>query len=84
MKVDRSFTARVLADPRTAAIVAGTVDLAHHLGLEVVADGVADAATLRALAALGCDVTQGPLHARPAPAADVHALLGAPRKAPVA
>ncbi|NAZ76187.1 EAL domain-containing protein, partial [Kineococcus sp. T13] len=91
VKVDRSFTARLLADPRTAAIVAGTVDLAHHLGLEVVADGVADAGTLRALAALGCDVSQGPLHAPGAPAADVRALLGparaaspAPRKAPVA
>ncbi|MFZ5848299.1 MAG: putative bifunctional diguanylate cyclase/phosphodiesterase [Actinomycetota bacterium] len=68
LKLDRAFTARVAQEPRTAAIVAGTIDLAHHLGLRIVAEGVEDEETLVKLAALGCDHTQGYLHARPMPA----------------
>lgn len=65
LKLDRSFVARLLADERTRAIVAATVDLAHRLGLRLVAEGVEDERTLRALAALGCDEAQGYLHTRP-------------------
>jgi len=68
LKLDRSFTARALADPRTRAIVAGTVELAHHLGLRLVAEGVEDAETEQLLRELGCDRVQGYLHARPMPA----------------
>ncbi|WP_158373555.1 putative bifunctional diguanylate cyclase/phosphodiesterase [Cellulosimicrobium cellulans] len=67
LKLDRSFTARALADPRTRAIVAGTVELAHHLGLRLVAEGVEDRATEALLRGLGCDRVQGYLHARPMP-----------------
>jgi diguanylate cyclase (GGDEF)-like protein len=56
-------TVRVADDPRTREVVAATVDLAHRLGVRVVADGVADEATRRLLVDLGCDRTQGPLHA---------------------
>ncbi len=68
LKLDRSFVARLCTDARTAAIVAGTVELAHQLGLRLVAEGVEDTATLAALRALGCDESQGYLHARPQPA----------------
>ncbi len=44
-----------------------TVDLAHRLGLTVVAEGVEDAQTLAILAALGCDTAQGFHLARPEP-----------------
>jgi diguanylate cyclase len=69
LTLHRSFAAGVVDDRRTAAIVRGTVDLAHHLGLRVVAEGVEDAGTLAALRALGCDVGQGfrPGTAVPAP-----------------
>lgn len=67
LKLDRSFTARALADPRTRAIVAGTVELAHHLGLRLVAEGVEDHDTEALLRGLGCDRAQGYLHARPMP-----------------
>jgi EAL domain-containing protein (putative c-di-GMP-specific phosphodiesterase class I) len=67
LKLDRSFTARALADPRTRAIVAGTVELAHHLGLRLVAEGVEDRETEALLRGLGCDRVQGYLHARPMP-----------------
>ncbi|MEZ0493411.1 putative bifunctional diguanylate cyclase/phosphodiesterase [Kineococcus sp. TBRC 1896] len=73
LKLDRSFTADLLSDPRVAAIVAHTVGLAHALRLRVVAEGVEDEATLAALTGLGCDETQGFLHARPLPAREFEA-----------
>ncbi|ABS04061.1 diguanylate cyclase/phosphodiesterase [Kineococcus radiotolerans SRS30216 = ATCC BAA-149] len=65
LKLDRSLTRQVTTNPRTADIVAGTVALAHRLGLRVIAEGVEDTTMLHALHALGCDETQGYLHARP-------------------
>ncbi|WP_299036958.1 bifunctional diguanylate cyclase/phosphodiesterase [uncultured Pseudokineococcus sp.] len=79
LKLDRAFAARVVDDERTAAIVGGTVDLAHRLGLRVVAEGVEDEATLARLRALGCDETQGYLHGRPVPAEEVPVALLAGR-----
>lgn len=75
LKLDQSFTSRLLADERTSTIVAGTVDLAHRLGLRVIAEGVEDAATQEALVALGCDRTQGFLYSRPLPALELDAWL---------
>lgn len=80
LKLDRSFTMQLTTDGRTAAIVAGTIDFAHRLGMRVVAEGVEDDGTLRALEALGCDVTQGYLHARPLPAAELREWLAARRR----
>jgi diguanylate cyclase len=71
LKLDRSFTADLLTDARTAAIVASTIDLAHRLGLRVVAEGVEQEATLNRLRELGCDESQGYLHARPLPAEEL-------------
>lgn len=81
LKLDRSFVAPLTSDPRAAAIVRTTVDLAHSLGLRLVAEGVEDAATLDRLHQLGADVTQGYHHARPMPAAELTAWLAA-RPAP--
>jgi EAL domain-containing protein (putative c-di-GMP-specific phosphodiesterase class I) len=71
LKLDRSFTADLLTDPRAAAIVASTIALAHDLGLRVVAEGVEQEATLARLQLLGCDESQGYLHSRPLPAAEL-------------
>jgi EAL domain-containing protein (putative c-di-GMP-specific phosphodiesterase class I) len=76
LKLDRSLTADLAADPRAAAIVRHTVALAHDLGLRLVAEGVEHAATARLLAQLGCDVAQGFAVARPMPVADFRAWLG--------
>ena len=54
-----------------------TIDLAHNLGLQVVAEGVESEDVARTLAQLGCDVTQAFHYSRPVPAADVTALLAA-------
>lgn len=75
LKLDRSFTARVVSDPRTRAIVSGTVDLAHHLGLRLIAEGVEDDATHALLRELGCDRVQGYLHGRPLPADEFRGWL---------
>jgi diguanylate cyclase (GGDEF)-like protein len=70
LKIDRSFVRRMLTAPRTAAIVAATVELGHRLGMRLVAEGVEDEATFSALRDLGCDLSQGYLHSRPIPADD--------------
>jgi diguanylate cyclase (GGDEF)-like protein len=75
LKLDRSFTADLLVDARTEAIVASTIDLAHRLGLRVVAEGVERDATLARLVDLGCDETQGYLHSAPLPAGRFEAWL---------
>ncbi|GLY15419.1 hypothetical protein Kisp01_24340 [Kineosporia sp. NBRC 101677] len=67
LKIDRSFTRRVVEDERTAAIVAGTAELAHRLGMRLVAEGTEDEAALRRVRELGCDISQGYLHSRPLP-----------------
>jgi EAL domain-containing protein (putative c-di-GMP-specific phosphodiesterase class I) len=66
VKIDRSFVLGVAGDEADAAVVRAVVALANDLGLRVVADGVEDEPTWRALSALGC-VTQGWYCARPMP-----------------
>jgi diguanylate cyclase (GGDEF)-like protein len=68
VKIDRSFISRLLLEPQTSLIVRAAVDLSHALGLDAVAEGVEDAATLARLVELGCDRAQGYFFARPMPA----------------
>jgi diguanylate cyclase (GGDEF)-like protein len=68
VKIDRSFISRLLSDPQTSSIVRAAVDLNHALGLDVVAEGVEDKATMERLRLLGCDRVQGYFIARPMPA----------------
>jgi EAL domain-containing protein (putative c-di-GMP-specific phosphodiesterase class I) len=66
LKLDRSFVMHLASDPGAVAIVRSTVELAHSLGLRMVAEGVEDEASLMQLAALGCDLAQGYHVRRPA------------------
>ena len=59
LKIDRSFVARLVVDTEDAEIVRCTVDLAHSLGLMVVAEGVEDDETWERLRDLHCDAVQG-------------------------
>jgi EAL domain-containing protein (putative c-di-GMP-specific phosphodiesterase class I) len=68
LKIDRSFVAGMLDDKSDRAIVRSTIDLAHNLGLDVVAEGVETRALWEALQTLGCDVVQGWYLGMPAPA----------------
>lgn len=67
LKIDRSFTMRLTSDPRTAAIVAATIELGHRLDQRIVAEGVEDEVTREALRELGCDKMQGYLWSKPLP-----------------
>ncbi|MDQ6874927.1 MAG: bifunctional diguanylate cyclase/phosphodiesterase [Actinomycetota bacterium] len=71
VKIDKSFVIPMRVSTNDAAIVRVIVDLAHTLGLTVVAEGVEDAETWDALAALGCDTAQGFLLSPPMPADQV-------------
>jgi diguanylate cyclase (GGDEF)-like protein len=68
LKIDRTFITDVTADPRSAAIVRSTIELAHALELEVVAEGVENQSALDLLADFGCDFAQGYHFSRPLPA----------------
>jgi diguanylate cyclase (GGDEF)-like protein len=71
VKIDRSFV-RGLADPAGAhtaeALIRSIIGLGDSLRLNIVAEGVEDAATLLKLQQYGCDVAQGYFIGRPAPA----------------
>ncbi|MEU6587930.1 bifunctional diguanylate cyclase/phosphodiesterase [Streptomyces sp. NPDC046881] len=75
LKIDRSFVARLAVDAQDAEIVRCTVDLAHSLGLLVVAEGVEDDETWERLRDLGCDAVQGWLVAAAMPPEEATAWL---------
>jgi diguanylate cyclase (GGDEF)-like protein len=75
LKLDRAFTANLVGDETAASIVRTTVDLAHSLGLRLVAEGIEDAVSEQILAELGCDIGQGFHIARPMPSAEMLAWL---------
>ncbi|QIQ02527.1 putative bifunctional diguanylate cyclase/phosphodiesterase [Streptomyces liangshanensis] len=77
LKIDRSFVARLAVDNEDAEIVRCTVDLAHSLGLVVVAEGVEDDETWERLRDLGCDAVQGWLVAAAMPPHETTAWLRA-------
>lgn len=67
LKIDRSFVRDMLHDDQDAIIVRSTIGLAHSLGLQVVAEGVEDLATLARLREFGCDEAQGYVLSKPQP-----------------
>lgn len=77
LKIDRSFVTGLGAGSHTdnAAIVAACVQLAHGVGIHALAEGVETQAERDALLAMGCDLAQGYLFARPLPALELVAWL---------
>ena len=75
LKIDRSFVIGMETERADAVIVDSTIALAHSLGLQVVAEGVEDVATLDRLAAAGCDTAQGYHLSRPLPPGDLELWL---------
>ncbi len=73
LKIDGSFVQGMVGDggEEDTAIVRSTSDMAHNLGLSVVAEGVEDQWTLDILTNFGCDQAQGYFIARPMPASDL-------------
>ncbi|WP_197425960.1 EAL domain-containing protein [Erythrobacter sp. CCH5-A1] len=77
LKIDRMFVAQAHVDKGDAMLVRSTVQLAHELGLKVVAEGIEEGACLEFLARIGCDYAQGYFVGRPLAAADLAALAAA-------
>jgi EAL domain-containing protein (putative c-di-GMP-specific phosphodiesterase class I) len=68
VKIDKSFVIGMAGSRHERTIVRATIDLAHALGLEVVAEGVETKEAHDTLAGWGCDMAQGYLYGRPQPA----------------
>ncbi len=86
LKIDKSFVMSMEKDQDDAKIVRSTIDLAHNLGLTVVAEGVENAVVWELLRALDCDEAQGYHMGKPMPASQFHAwtLAWAAKQRPVA
>ncbi len=67
LKIDKSFGQSLTKDDNSEVIVRSTIELAHQLGLQVVAEGVESEESFRLLEQLGCDLVQGYYVARPMP-----------------
>ncbi len=70
LKIDKSFVMAMEKDEDDAKIVRSTIDLAHNLGLSVVAEGVENAIIYNRLKELRCDVAQGYFMSKPLPATE--------------
>jgi diguanylate cyclase (GGDEF)-like protein len=75
LKIDKSFVLHMATSAEDAIVVRSIVELGHNMGLEVVAEGVEDAASLDLLTSYGCDLVQGYHVSRPLPAAELEAWL---------
>jgi diguanylate cyclase (GGDEF)-like protein len=71
LKLDRSFSCDLLEDGKAYAMVEGVVNIAHHLGLKTVAEGVESSQTVNCLSHLGNDLFQGYYFAKPLELSDL-------------
>jgi diguanylate cyclase (GGDEF)-like protein len=77
VKIDRSFVSDMISNKDSSMIVRSTVDLAHNLGLKVIAEGVENAEILDRLKTYDCDEAQGYFIAHPMPAGETTRWLAA-------
>jgi diguanylate cyclase (GGDEF)-like protein/PAS domain S-box-containing protein len=75
LKIDRSFVTNIGPGGENAAIVQTIVNLAHNLGMSVIAEGVETAAQLELLRQMGCEYGQGFYFSRPVAAAIAEAMI---------
>jgi diguanylate cyclase (GGDEF)-like protein/PAS domain S-box-containing protein len=80
LKIDRTFVRDITADTDDAAITLAIINLAHTLGLEVVAEGVETRAQLEFLALHGCDEMQGFYFSKAVPAGECAVMLSESRR----
>ncbi|CAG0986945.1 partial putative signaling protein, partial [Anaerolineae bacterium] len=75
IKIDRSFIRDILSDEDDIAITTAIINMAHSLGIEVVAEGVENVEQFDLLSKLGCDNIQGFLFMKPGSAQETEAFL---------
>lgn len=71
LKIDKSFVLNLAQNADDAVIVRSTIELAHNMNLQVVAEGIEDEASLNWLREHGCEIGQGYFISRPLPAAEL-------------
>ena len=71
LKIDRSLITNICESPRDEAIAQTTIDLARHLDLSVVAEGIETLAVAKRLLEIGCDTGQGYYISRPLPSEEI-------------
>lgn len=84
LKIDRSFVQHAHRNQRDALLVRSTIDLAHEMGLTVVAEGIEETACLDFLRTVGCDLAQGYLISKPLPIEQLRPLLASHAEAGIA
>lgn len=75
LKIDKSFVCDMVYDENDAVIVRSTIDLAHNLGLKVVAEGVESDEISKQLREWNCDVIQGHHYGKPQRADEIEAMM---------
>lgn len=75
IKLDQFFIRQLSLMKSTYYIVESTINLAHNLGLKVIAEGVEDEATEKMLIEMGCDMAQGYLYSKPLNEGDIFTWL---------
>jgi EAL domain-containing protein (putative c-di-GMP-specific phosphodiesterase class I) len=75
LKIDKSFVKGLGEDVEDTAIVRMIIELAHTLGLEVIAEGVETEEQAQQLKEMGCDMAQGFYFSRPQPPEEIPAFL---------
>jgi len=75
LKLDRGFITSLTSSRQAAAIVRAVCDMARTLGFSVVAEGVETEAQSQVVEALGCDIGQGFLYARPVPPSEIPSVV---------
>jgi EAL domain-containing protein (putative c-di-GMP-specific phosphodiesterase class I) len=82
LKIDRTFITHAHERAADATIVKSTIELAHNMGLKVVAEGIENAAAQHLLRDLGCDLVQGDYISRPLDPGQVREFVAAGGRAP--
>jgi len=67
LKIDKSFIDHVTSNQRTYSLTKDLINMAQHLGLKIVAEGIEDLDTSNALKDMGCEIAQGYYYAKPMP-----------------
>ena len=80
LKIDRSFTQDVMKEQESASLVRAIINMAHSLGLKVIAEGVEEETQTHFLQREGCDYSQGYFYSRPQPAPEFDQWLKTNRR----